>query len=131
MKKIIRRIKMWYWKRFCPSKYFYEITKEAMAKVTASMTAAAEALRGFNANIKIDLPASNKGEETARDIPAIQRGDIVRVESCHSLEPHFYEVYQITDDGVVSQPACFHHRYNEITAVYRYDGKHFACVWEG
>lgn len=119
MKKLVYRIN------------WNEIGKEGAAKMTESMIAMSEAIRGFSANIEIDLPASNKSEETTRDIPAIKNGDIVRVESCHSLEPHFYEVSQIREDGVVSQPACFRHRYNEITAVYRYDGKHFACIWEG
>ena len=60
----------------------------------------------------------------------IRVGDIVRVEDCHHMEPHFYEVNRVVSDGVVSQPACFHHNFNEITAIYRYDGRDFKCIWQ-
>lgn len=128
MKQTIYRIKMWYWKIFNPSRYKLEVTKERLqdvfARATENLIAFAKEIGSCSASVKIDLPAQ-------KDIPQIARGDIVRVESCHSANPHFYEVSEIRSDGVVSQPACFHHRYNEITAVYRYDGKHFGCIWEG
>lgn len=65
------------------------------------------------------------------DRPKIKKGDIVRVESVHSCEPHYYEVDRIYDDGVISQPADFRHRNNEITAIYRRETMHFICIWEG
>lgn len=60
----------------------------------------------------------------------IKKGDIIREESCHSFKPHFYEVSEICSEGVVSQPACFFHPFCSVTAVYRYDGKNFVCIWE-
>jgi hypothetical protein len=60
----------------------------------------------------------------------IKVGDIVRVQDCHHLEPHFYEVSRVVADGVVSQPACFHHHFNEITAIYRHDGRDLKCIWQ-
>lgn len=63
-------------------------------------------------------------------MPKILEGDIVRIGSIHCLELRCYEVSRIVDDGVVSQPAGFHHNFNEIVAVYRFDGTDFKCVWE-
>lgn len=63
-------------------------------------------------------------------MPKILKGDIVRINSIHSSELKCYEVSQVEFSGVVSQPAGFHHNYNEIIAVYRFDGTDFNCIWE-
>lgn len=59
----------------------------------------------------------------------VKVGDIVRVEDLHSDKPNFYEVSRIEKNCVVSQPASFKHWFKNITAVYRYDGKNFECIW--
>lgn len=63
-------------------------------------------------------------------MPKILVGDIVRIKSVHMAKLKCYEVDSIELDGVVSEPAGFHHRYNEIIAVYRFDGTDFKCIWE-
>lgn len=60
----------------------------------------------------------------------IKVGDIVRVEDIHHTKPHYYEVYRIEQNCVVSQPAGFKHWFKDITAIYRLTGKHFNCIWE-
>ncbi len=60
----------------------------------------------------------------------IKIGDIVRVEDIHHIEPHYYEVDHIEQNGVVSQPAHFRHRLDDVTAIYRLIGKDFKCIWE-
>lgn len=60
----------------------------------------------------------------------VRVGDIVRVQDIHHREPHYYEVDRIEQNGVISQPACFKHWFDDITAVYRLTGKHFKCIWE-
>lgn len=60
----------------------------------------------------------------------IEKGDIVRVEDIHHDAPHFYEVHRKEMDGVISQPACFKHTFDEITAIYRYNGEDFKCIWQ-
>lgn len=62
-------------------------------------------------------------------MPRICIGDIVRIASVHCSELNCYEVTRIESDGVVSQPAAFHHRYDEIIAIYRFDGTDFKCIW--
>jgi hypothetical protein len=62
-------------------------------------------------------------------------GDIVRVKDCHHAEPHFYEVSYIKTDYsgnayAVSQPADFSHRFEDVTAIYRYDGKDLKCIFQ-
>ncbi len=59
----------------------------------------------------------------------VKVGDIVRVEDIHHDAPHFYEVARKHFDGVISQPASFKHTFDEITAIYRYNGKDFKCIW--
>lgn len=73
---------------------------------------------------KQKLKALQKG------MPKILLGDIVRINSIHSSELSCYEVSEIRQEGVVSQPAGFRHRYNEIIAIYRFDGADFKCIWE-
>lgn len=63
-------------------------------------------------------------------MPKIRVGDIVRIKSCHTSKLKCYEVDSIELDGVISEPAGFHHNYNEIIAVYRFDGNDFKCIWE-
>lgn len=65
-----------------------------------------------------------------KGMPKILVGDIVRINSIHSSKLSCYEVSSIREDGVVSQPAGFHHRYDEIIAVYRFDETDFKCIWE-
>lgn len=69
-------------------------------------------------------------ERLQRSMPKIFKGDIVRIKSIHSSELSCYEVSQAEFSGVVSQPAGFCHDYNEIVAVYRFDGTDFKCIWE-
>ena len=69
-------------------------------------------------------------EKLQASMPKIKLGDIVRIDTVHSAELKCYEVDSIKFDGVVSQPAGFHHNYNEIVAVYRFDGTDFKCIWE-
>lgn len=62
-------------------------------------------------------------------------GDIVRVQDCHHAEPHFYEVSSFKTDHLgnsyaVSQPADYSHSVDDITAIYRYNGKDLKCIWE-
>lgn len=61
----------------------------------------------------------------------VKEGDLIVEHSCHSLEPHTYEVSRIDSRGPVSQPACFLHRWVDIIAVYRLtkSGKNYKCIW--
>lgn len=82
---------------------------------------------------EIDAEVEKHGLERERlqvNMPKILKGDIVRINSIHSSELKCYEVSRVEFSGVVSQPAGFHHNYNEIIAVYRFDGKDFKCIWE-
>lgn len=69
-------------------------------------------------------------ERLQASMPKILIGDIVRINSIHCRELKCYEVSDKRIDGVISQPAGFHHNYNEIIAVYRFDGTDFKCIWE-
>lgn len=75
-----------------------------------------------------DFELQNKEQNKA--MPRVQLGDIVRINSVHSDKLNCYEVSSVESDGVVSQPAGFHHRYDEIIAIYRFDGTDFRCIWE-
>lgn len=61
----------------------------------------------------------------------LREGDLIMVQDCHHLEPHTYEVSRIDSQGPVSQPACFHHWWDDIIAVYRLtkSGKNYKCIW--
>ncbi len=65
-----------------------------------------------------------------RSRPNIERGDIVRIDTVHSAELLCYQVDGYEDGGVFSNPAHFYHRYDEIVAIYRYDGNDYKCIWE-
>lgn len=81
--------------------------------------------------IDAEVERSRKEREKLQaSMPKIKVGDIVRINTVHSSELNCYQVDSITSDGVVSQPAGFHHRYYEIVAVYRFDGLDFKCIWE-
>lgn len=71
-----------------------------------------------------------KLKELQKGMPKILVGDLVRINSAHSSNLYCYEVDEIRKDCVVSNPADFHHRYNEIIAIYRFDGADFKCIWE-
>lgn len=73
---------------------------------------------------------NRKLKSLQKGMPKILVGDIVRINSIHSSELSCYEVSSIVQDGVISQPAGFHHRYDEIIAIYRFDGTDFKCIWE-
>lgn len=78
---------------------------------------------------KIDAEVEKHRLEQDRlqaSMPKILKGDIVRTESRNAC----YEVDEIRIDGVISATAGFFHRYNEIIAVYRFDGTDFKCIWE-
>lgn len=60
----------------------------------------------------------------------LKAGDIIKVQSCHDPEPCCYEVSKITENAAISQPADFKHRYNDILAVYRYNGHDYQCIWQ-
>lgn len=74
--------------------------------------------------------ARQENEKLKKGVPRVQLGDIVRINSVHSNRLNCYEVSSIESNGVVSQPAGFRHCYNEIIAIYRFDGTDFKCVWE-
>lgn len=69
-------------------------------------------------------------ERLQSTMPKILIGDIIRINSIHCRELKCYEVSDKRIDGVISQPAGFHHNYNEIIAIYRFDGMDFKCIWE-
>ena len=105
----------------------YKLTKvfKTLQKLTFSNNATKQ--DGFKADVTIiDEVESKKAGVCAE----IKKGDIVRVEDIHHDAPHFYEVNRIQGDGVISQPACFKHTFNEITAIYRYNGEDFKCIWQ-
>ena len=74
--------------------------------------------------------ARRENEKLIKGMPHIHLGDIVRINSAHCESLNCYEVSSIESDCVISQPAGFRHRYNEIIAIYRFDGKDFKCIWE-
>lgn len=81
--------------------------------------------------IDAEVERSRKEREKLQaSMPKIKIGDIVRINTVHSSELKCYQVDSIKFDGVVSQPAGFHHNFNEIVAVYRFDGADFKCIWE-
>lgn len=89
--------------------------------------------RGDEINAEAEVSFKKHKEEQKRlmsSMPKIRVGDIVRIKSCHTTELKCYEVDSIQTDGVVSQPAGFHHDFNEIIAIYRFYGKDFKCIWE-
>lgn len=88
--------------------------------------------RGDEINAEAEESFKNHEEEQKRlmlSMPKIRVGDIVRIKSCHTTELKCYEINSI-GNGVVSQPAGFHHDFNEIIAIYRFDGADFKCIWE-
>ena len=89
--------------------------------------------RGDEINAEAEASFKKQQDEQKRlmsSMPKIRVGDIVRIKSCHTDKLKCYEVDSIELDGVVSEPAGFHHDYNEIIAVYRFDGADFKCIWE-
>ncbi len=60
----------------------------------------------------------------------VKIGDIVRVEDIHHTKQYYYEVDEVHSNSIISQPAQFRHRFDDITAIYRLIGKDFKCIWE-
>lgn len=109
----------------------HEINKaisEAWQKAVSNMNA-------YYLEHKDEIDAKVKKEKVRlrnmrRNRPKIERGDIVRILTCHSAELLCYQVAGFDNDGVYSQPAHFCHRNDEIIAIYRFDGKDYKCIWE-
>lgn len=89
--------------------------------------------RGDEINAEAETSFNEYQEEQKRlmsSMPKARVGDIVRIKSYHTDLLKCYEVDRVEIDGVVSQPAGFHHDLNEIIAIYRFYGKDFKCIWE-
>lgn len=106
---------------------YYEADNCNCSLCSQNMTTAKGTRMNYCPNCGAKMDGTGAKKPTIENI--VKVGDIVRVEDIHSDAPHFYEVSRIEKNGVVSQPASFKHWFIDITAVYRYDGKNFECIW--
>lgn len=64
-----------------------------------------------------------------RTMLATKVGDIIEVQDCHHAEPHFYEISEIRQGCLISQPGDYKHNYEDIIAIYRKANEKLVCIF--
>lgn len=89
MKNWIYKIKMWYWHKYKPDKYFYEYGKKAAENFDATLKKATESLRGFGEVLRETRKKSEMAESRERihiDRIKCEMGDFTAMDSGEGKE---------------------------------------------
>ena len=74
--------------------------------------------------------ADGAAEEKSTDRPQIQVGDIVRVEISDDGATHCCVVWDVRENGVYADSGANLFSFEQVAAIYRFDGRDVKCIWE-